>query len=625
MGVSSGAIRAGRAFVELFTNDSKLVQGLQLAEARVRKFAGVMARAGAAVAASAGTFSAPLGAALKGAVENGAEISQLAKNLGTTTEQLTAFGYAAASVGVPFSKLVGYLDGLPEKLSALADGGGPSADLLRRLGINARALIGLDLETQIATLADAVKRVASPIDRARVAVELFGDAGKDLLPLLEQGGAAYRKLADEARRTGNVLPTEDAIKAAAASRSLSQATEAARGAFLRVGAALLPTVEQTKNITTRFLNATSAVRAFVGRNADTIRAVAAIAAGLTVAGVAVAGIGFAVPAVLSGLSAIVAPLAVVGGLLISLPAPILVATAAVVGLTAAFVTLTSTGKQFASDVGEYFTSMGDTFSDTWGGIVSALKGADISQAAAIASNAIDVEWKRGLLKLQEGWTSFKAFFVDGWHDAVMLFELAFEDATTGIANALVDMLQFISRQFSKTFDAVLDGAARVAKALGVNGIAGDLEALKGIGELNTGDLKKAIADQNNEARKGIFDERAKKQAASDAARSEDLQSARDALQQAQDAFAQSLAIAAANEKERIERERGQDNGARGGGAVVNLPALSRGTFSGANAGQFFAAPSIANRQLAAAEKANVILEDIKKNTEQLGERKAVFK
>jgi hypothetical protein len=178
MGVSSGAIRAGRAFVELFTNDSKLVQGLQLAEARVRKFAGVMARAGAAVAASAGTFSAPLGAALKGAVENGAEISQLAKNLGTTTEQLTAFGYAASTVGVPFSKLVGYLDGLPEKLSALADGGGASADLLRRLGINARNLIGLDLETQMATLADAVKRVASPIDRARVAVELFGDGGR---------------------------------------------------------------------------------------------------------------------------------------------------------------------------------------------------------------------------------------------------------------------------------------------------------------------------------------------------------------------------------------------------------------------------------------------------------------
>lgn len=625
MATTSGAIRAGRAFVELFTFDSKLVQGLQLAEARVRKFAGIMARAGAAVAASAATVSAPLTAALKGALDQGDEIGQLAKNLGTTTEKLTAFGYAASTVGVPFSALVGYLDGLPEKLSALADGSGASAELLRRLGVNARQLMSLDFEDQMATLADAVKRVASPIDRARVATELFGAEGKRLLPLLEQGGAAYRKLAEEARLTGQVLPTEDARKAAAATRSLAQATEAGRNAFLRIGAALLPTAEQTKDLTTRVLAAISGVRAFVERNAALIQITGAVAIGLTVAGTAVLGFGVAIAAAITAVKAVISPIGLAVSILTSIPAPILIAVAAVAALTAAFFTLTETGRKYASDIGEYFAEMGETFSDAWGGIASALKGGDLSQAAAIAVAALDVEWKRGLLKLQEGWTEFKSFFVDGWHDAVMLFDLAFEDATGAIANALVDLLQFVSRQFSQTFDAMIAGAAKVADALGASGLAADLNGLKGIGELNAGDLKKGIQGITDDNKKGIYAGRQQQQDASDAARNEGLRSARDALTDAQNAFAQSLAVAAENERERTERETAKGGQLGGKGAEINLPALSRGTFSGANAGQFFAAPSLANRQLTEQVKANEILTDIKKNTEQNGERKAVFK
>jgi hypothetical protein len=38
MGISSGSIRAGRAFVELFADDSKLVRGLHSAEKKPKAF-----------------------------------------------------------------------------------------------------------------------------------------------------------------------------------------------------------------------------------------------------------------------------------------------------------------------------------------------------------------------------------------------------------------------------------------------------------------------------------------------------------------------------------------------------------------------------------------------------------
>lgn len=611
MGASSGAIRAGAAFVELFANDSKLVQGLSVAEARVRKFSAMMAKAGVAMAASAGAIATPLGAALKGAIDQGADTLTLAKNLGTTTEKLTAFGYAASTVGVPFDKLSGYLDGLPAKLSELADGAGSGAELLRRLGIPARQLINMDFEDRMAALADAVKGVASPIDRARVATELFGDAGKDLLPLLEQGGAAYRELATEAKRTGQVLPTVDAMKATQAARSLVQVTEAGKNAFLRIGAALVPTVDRIKDLTARFLSATSGIRYFASRNKELIQIVFGVAAAIAAAGAALAVVGVAVPAILSGIGAVLAPLVKFGLLLYAIPAPILIAVAAVTALVAAFLTLTDVGQEIAGSVGGYFSEMGETFNEAWGGIAAALKNGDLPNAAAVAMAALDVEFKRGLLKLQEAWVEFKRFFVDGWHDGVMLVELALEDAQHSIAKTLVDLLQFVANQFTKTFDTIIDGAARIADALGQSGLAGELRAIGEMVKLDTTGIQSALDDMNKSAKSDIFKGRQNQQDESDRSRNADLDAARTALATAQAAFADSIGVVAkiAEDKTKAAVGNGKDNG---GIAAKTLPTLQRGTFSAPSFGQFFSAPGLQNRQLTEAVKTNVKLDEVKK-------------
>ena len=283
MAGSSGAVRAGAAFVEVWCKDGALRKGLDAAEARVRSFGGKMAKMGAAIAGAGAVVSGPLAIAKKFAIDDGAEVSKLARDLGTTAEELTAFGAAAAGVGVPFDALNGYLASLPTTLSNLADGSDASADMLRRLGVPARELINLPFGQQMEMLAQAVSKVSNPIDRARVATELFGESGRDLLPLLEQGAAGVRGLTDAAKATGQVMTGEQAARAAA-QRALNSAWESARKAVAEVGMALIPSTEVIAKFSAQFQAGAAAVRDFVRENAAIIAIVGAAATGVVALG-----------------------------------------------------------------------------------------------------------------------------------------------------------------------------------------------------------------------------------------------------------------------------------------------------------------------------------------------------
>jgi len=58
---NSNSIRAGRAFVELFADDSKLVRGLRRAEKRLKAFGDRIRNFGLKIAGAISAVTAPLG------------------------------------------------------------------------------------------------------------------------------------------------------------------------------------------------------------------------------------------------------------------------------------------------------------------------------------------------------------------------------------------------------------------------------------------------------------------------------------------------------------------------------------------------------------------------------------
>ena len=88
-------IRAGRAFVELFADDSKLVRGLRRASARLKAWGAGIRSIGMQVFAGGAAIAAPLLLALKQFTTAGDALDKMSSRVGASVEFLSALSHAA--------------------------------------------------------------------------------------------------------------------------------------------------------------------------------------------------------------------------------------------------------------------------------------------------------------------------------------------------------------------------------------------------------------------------------------------------------------------------------------------------------------------------------------------------
>ena len=119
-----------------------------------------------------------------------------AEKFGVSTEFLSAFGHALRVTGVEQSKLAEAMKGYVEKAQSQGRAvGSLSEELIRQ--------------------ADVFSRMPDGPRKTALAINLFGEAGIALIPVLNRGGDGLRELTDEARRFGVVVDA-DAARAAKA-------------------------------------------------------------------------------------------------------------------------------------------------------------------------------------------------------------------------------------------------------------------------------------------------------------------------------------------------------------------------------------------------------------------------
>lgn len=205
------AKRYGRRQNRLANNVVELVVRLQDKLSRPleginSQLAAFGARIGTLVGAAgiAGLVSG-LGAFAKRSFEAADAIGDAAERAGVAVESLSRLKYVAEQNDVEFGALTIAIKRWQVTLSQAASGSKDAGDALKLLHLNASQLKGLRLEDQLKIIADQFARIRDPADQTRVAVELFGRAGEQLVPLLNKGGAAISDLTAEADRLGITL------------------------------------------------------------------------------------------------------------------------------------------------------------------------------------------------------------------------------------------------------------------------------------------------------------------------------------------------------------------------------------------------------------------------------------
>ena len=199
-------IRAGKAFVELYTKNSALMRGLDQAQKRLRDFGNGIAVVGKWMMGLGTAIIAPFIAATKHFTSLGDQLDKTASKLGISTNALSELGFAAEQTGVSYNTMAMAMQRMTRRVAEAARGTGEAKDALRELNLDAEALAKMTPDQALAKIAGAMQNVGSQSDKVRLAFKLFDSEGVALvntLALGEEGLAAMRE-----EPSGSVGPSD---------------------------------------------------------------------------------------------------------------------------------------------------------------------------------------------------------------------------------------------------------------------------------------------------------------------------------------------------------------------------------------------------------------------------------
>lgn len=183
------------------------VRSFAEAEGGVNKLKAAVAAVGAAIGLHA------IEKLVDDVVQIGDEAGKSSQKLGVAAETLLELGHVARLADVSQSGLEHSLTRLARGLDQMATKGkGPAADALQKLHISASSIKGQKIDAVFETIAEAMSKLPDGPQKTAVAMQLFGRAGTQLIPILNGGRAEIQKLRQDARDLGIVM-SEDTVRA----------------------------------------------------------------------------------------------------------------------------------------------------------------------------------------------------------------------------------------------------------------------------------------------------------------------------------------------------------------------------------------------------------------------------
>lgn len=199
-----------------FETDTKRAE--EMAKKRAKAIDEAFAKMGQAIGVSAGLAASALVLMVKNTAESASEITKLAQVANAPTQIFQQWAAASESVGIQQDKLADILKDVNDKVGEfLSTGGGPLKDFFEQIapkvGITAEAFRNLSGPQALQLYVDSLEKAGANQQQMTFFMEALASDATALIPLLADGGKEFRRLGDEAQRTGNVL-SDDALRAA---------------------------------------------------------------------------------------------------------------------------------------------------------------------------------------------------------------------------------------------------------------------------------------------------------------------------------------------------------------------------------------------------------------------------
>lgn len=463
MAGNAGAIRAGRAFVELFADDSKLVRGLKAASGKLKAWGATVTGIGLKTMAAGAAIATPLMAATRVFMTAGDELDKMSYRVGMSVEFLSALGHAAQIGGTSIGALETGLRRMQRTAYDASQGSSTATQAFAELGVSVYDAGGNLKETEQLFMesAAALSAIENNTKKAALATIIFGRAGTQLMPMLERRGELTERMA-EAERLGLTLTSETTSAAAELTDAWTRLTSGAKAATIQIGAALAPALQRAADWMEQFIRPTID---WIKANREMIATVFKVAVGVVAAGAAFVAVGTALTVGGMALSGFASAIAMIGSVLGVLITPLGAAVAVIGGL----VYWSGAGGKALNWLGEQFEWLSAVASDTWGGIADAIAAGDLALAAEVAWAGVMVVWHTATQRLKGTWAGVKWWFLSIWDEVTHNLAAGWIKMTSILESAWLKVMNAIDSRWTVTQASLAEGFAWIiAKVQGLD-------------------------------------------------------------------------------------------------------------------------------------------------------------
>jgi len=185
-----------------------------------------------------------LGLLAKNALTTGDVIHKMNIRLGISTETLSELEHVSNLSGVAFQTTAKSYQKMQENISDAATGLGTAKNSIEEMGLDIAKLHALSPEKQFEAIADAMTGITNQSDKVRIATDIFGGRGVEMLQIMDKGAEGIAEMRDQAERLGMTLSQDAANKIAGTNDAIARLTGSIRGTALAIVADLSPQITE---------------------------------------------------------------------------------------------------------------------------------------------------------------------------------------------------------------------------------------------------------------------------------------------------------------------------------------------------------------------------------------------
>ena len=244
-------VRKRDIVVRVGADTTELQRGLRRTSDSLDKLAALGKRAGGLVAGGLLAAGAAISALAHKGLEAADQLQNVANKIGETTEGLATLRVMAREASVSVGTMEASLERATRRVGEFhASGGGPAAAWIERLNLDIGELIQLRPSELFEKYGEAIRGLNSRGEQLAALSALMGDESRALIAVIDQGGEAFSRAAEEARSLGLVLDETQKKNISEANAAMDRMKDAVQGASMQLAAAFGPAMTKTIELVT---------------------------------------------------------------------------------------------------------------------------------------------------------------------------------------------------------------------------------------------------------------------------------------------------------------------------------------------------------------------------------------